>query len=280
MGRTRRRVGGEKARLAQSLGRGLHILEAFTREAPELGVTELGLRLGLAKSTVHRLLATLQARGYVRKNPRSGKYRLGTRAWEVGCIAAGQLGHREAGRASLERLAREAAETAHLAILDGAEVVYLDRVEGTVPAHAEAPLGGRVPAHAVSAGRALLAFLDPEALRKVLARGVRRFTPATIADEVKLREELEAIRGTGYAVAVGEWRAEVGSISAPVRDGSGEATLAVGVGAATTALLPERIEALAALVRAAAGRLSRELGFHGDVPAGAGPDSAGSAARG
>ncbi|MGH7363653.1 MAG: helix-turn-helix domain-containing protein, partial [Candidatus Methylomirabilales bacterium] len=89
MDRSRGRVRGETARLAQSLGRGLDILEAFIRERPELGVTELGVRLGLAKSTVHRLLATLRVRGYVRKNPRSGKYRLGIRPWEVGRVAAG-----------------------------------------------------------------------------------------------------------------------------------------------------------------------------------------------
>ena len=171
MDRSRRRVRGGTERLAQSLGRGLGILEAFTRERPELGVTELGVRLGLAKSTVHRLLATLQARGYVRTNPRSGKYYLGIRLWEVGCIAAGRMGYREVSRPALESLARKTAETTHLAILDGTKVVYLDRVDGTPPIHAEAPVGGRAPAHTVSAGRALLAFLDPETLRKVLARG-------------------------------------------------------------------------------------------------------------
>ena len=276
---SRRRVRGGTERLAQSLGRGLGILEAFTRERPELGVTELGVRLGLAKSTVHRLLATLQARGYVRKNPRSGKYHLGIRPWEVGCIAAGQLGYREVSRPALEDLAREAGETAHLAILDGSEVVYLDRVDGSPPIHAEAPVGGRVPGHAVSAGRALLAFLDPETLRKVLARGLRRFTLATVADEVKLREDLTAVRVNGYAVTLGEWRAEVSGISAPVRDSSGEAVLAIGVSVATRQLLPGRIEALAPLVRETAGRLSRELGFSGDAPVPTGPVSAGAPAR-
>lgn len=279
MDRSRRRVQGETARLAQSLGRGLDILEAFTRERPELGVTELAVHLGLAKSTVHRLLATLRVRGYVRKNPRSGKYRLGIRPWEVGRIAAGQLGYPEASRPSLERLAREAAGTAHLAILDGSEVVYLARIDGTPPVHADAPVGGRVPAHAVSAGRALLAFLDPETLRKVLARGLRRFTPATVADEVKLREELEAVRLTGYAATVGEWRAEVSGISAPVRDASGEAVAAIGLAVATTELPPGRIETLVPLVKEAARQISRELGFPGDVPVAAGPDSAGSAPR-
>lgn len=279
MDRSRGRVRDETARLAQSLGRGLDILEAFTRERPELGVTELGVRLGLAKSTVHRLLATLRVRGYVRKNPRSGKYRLGIRPWEVGRIAAGQFGYPEASRPSLERLAREAAGTAHLAILDGSEVVYLDRVDGTPPVHADAPVGGRVPAHAVSTGRALLAFLDPETLRKVVARGLRRFTPATVADEVKLREELEAVRVTGYAVTVGEWRAEVGGISAPVQDESGEVVAAIGLTVAATELLPGTIETLVPLVKETARQISRELGFPGDVPVGAGPGSAGGVAR-
>jgi DNA-binding IclR family transcriptional regulator len=252
----------DKKRSSQSLDRSLDILECFGPREPELGLGELARRVGLPKSTTHRFLATLVRRGYaVQAAP--GRYRAGIRLWELGCVAVAQVGLREAARPTMEWLARETQETIHLAVLDGHEIVYIDKIESTQPVQAYSRIGGRMPAFCVATGKAMLAHQPPECLADLVRRGLARYTPRTITDPDRLRKVLQRARRDGYAVNQGEYRVDVGGVAAPLKDHLDRVVGAVGVTAPLSRLPRARVKALVPLVARAAAEISGRLGYPG-----------------
>ncbi|MET9382398.1 IclR family transcriptional regulator [Streptomyces sp. NPDC002928] len=176
----------------------LLVLGAFRADEPSVGVTELGLRTGLPKSTAHRMLGVLLDAGYVTRD--RDRYRLALRAFEVGARVhfGAPTNLREVARCHLDLLLGATNETIHLAVLDGSDVVYLDKRDGQRQRPLPTTVGGRVPAHATGVGKALLAFAEPELVTAVVTEVVRckirpRLAPA------QLRRELEDARRLGYA---------------------------------------------------------------------------------
>lgn len=247
---------------ALSLGKALDLLEAFTPENRTLGIAELSRTVGIPKSTAHRLLSTLKDRGYVRQDEPSRKYRLGIKAWELGCMAVANVGVLEAARPHLERLASRSGEIVHLAILDGDEVVYVDKVESNQQAvRAYSHVGGRASAYCVATGKAILANQSAGFLEKFLRRNFKAYTSKTLADPKQLRADLERTRRRGYAVNVGEWRIDVGGVAAPIWRHTNDVVAAVSVTAPVIRLTRQRVEQLVPLVVEAARQISRDLGF-------------------
>jgi DNA-binding IclR family transcriptional regulator len=240
----------------QSLERALSILVVLGRHEEPLGVTRLGNELQLAKSTVHRLLATLEPSGFVTRTPQ-GRYGLGLRLFELGCVAVRNLGLREAARPVMQRLALQTAETVNLAVWDHAEAVFIEKVEGCAPARLLARIGGRAPAHASSCGLVLLAHQRPEVQERA-CRSLRRFTDKTITDVQELRRRLEEIRRQGYAFSTGAWHPEGAALAAPVRSRGGEVVGSLAV-AAPPQRLARRVAEVSRLVRAAAEEISRAV---------------------
>jgi IclR family acetate operon transcriptional repressor len=250
----------------QAIERAVAILNAFTPEAPELGVTELAERLELHKSTVHRFLVNLEAAGLVERNPRTARYRLGLRIFELGGLVLQQMNLWDEALPFLEGLVRDSGETGHLAVLDGGEAIYIEKVEARRALRIPSAMGRGYPAHATSLGKVLLANLPPAAADEVLAeRGLARYTPNTITDPDGLRDELARIRDAGYAVDNEEYDEGLRCIGAPIHDHTGQVVAALGIGGPVTRVTPARVEPLAELVRAAAKGLSRRLGAHQSV---------------
>lgn len=247
----------------QAIERAVAILNAFSSEDPELGVTELADRLGLHKSTVHRFMVNLEAAGLVERNPRSGRYRLGLRIFELGSLVMQGMNLWDEALPFLEGLVRDTGETGHLAVLDGGEAVYIERVEARRALRVPSAIGRGYPAHATNLGKVLLADLPRERVEAIVAeRGLAAFTAQTITDPQRLAAELEYIRARGYAVDNEEYDEGLRCIGAPVRDHSGRAVAALGIGGPVTRITPARVDALAELVMAAAEGLSRRLGAH------------------
>jgi len=255
-------VGGQ---VFSSLQKALNVLEAFSVKTPELGITELAEALRMPKSTVHRILAALEGRGYVRQNPLTGKYRLGVKLWELGSVVVNSLGLREAARPYLEELARRTGETINLTVLDGEESLYIDEIQSTHPVRAHSYVGIRAPAHCVATGKAMLAHL-PAALDQLLAKGLARFTRHTLVDPLELQRELKEVRERGYAVNREEWRAGVCAVAAPIWDHSQRVVAAIGVSGPASRLTRERLRTLGPLAAEIAAKLSRELGSPGSGP--------------
>lgn len=247
----------------QAIERAVAILNVFSMDTPELGVTEIAERVGLHKSTVHRFMVNLEAAGFVERNARTGRYRLGLHIFELGGLVMQQMNLWDEALPFLESLVRDTGETGHLAVLDGGEAIYIERVEARRALRVPSAIGRGYPAHATNLGKVLLADLPPERVSEIIAeRGLAAFTPNTITDPDELFAELERIRERGYAVDDEEYDEGLRCIGAGVRDHSGHVVSALGIGGPVTRVTPERVDELAELVMAAARGLSRRLGAH------------------
>lgn len=243
-----------------SLHRALTVLEAFSLETPELGITEVSEAVGLPKSTVHRILSALEQRAYVRKNRRTGKYRLGTKLWELGTIVVNTLNLRDTARPYLEELARLTGETINLTVLDDADSLYIDEIQSAHSLRAHSYVGVRPPVHCVATGKAMLAH-SPAALERRLELGLTRFTDETLVERAELERELKTVRELGYAVNLEEWRPGVRAAAAPVWDHTNHVVAALGVSGPATRLTRERLRELGPLVSQRAASLSHDLGY-------------------
>ena len=247
----------------QAIERAVSILNAFSPADPELGVTELAERLGLHKSTVHRFMVNLDAAGLVERNPRTGRYRLGLRIFELGGLVMQQMNLWDEALPFLEGLVHDTGETGHLAVLDGGEAIYIERVEARRALRVPSAIGRGYPAHATNLGKVLLADLPRERVEEIVAeRGLAAYTPHTITGLEELEAELERIRVLGYAIDNEEYDEGLRCIGAPVRDHSGHVVAALGIGGPVTRITPDRVDELAELVMTAARGLSRRLGAH------------------
>ena len=227
------------------------VIAAFSYGEPVLGVSELARRLGLGKSTVHRILATLQADGYVERTP-DERYRLSIKMYEIGLQVAASSELRQLVHPALERLRNESGETAHLAVLSGTDVVYLDRLESPHMIRLLTQVGRRRAAHATSSGKVLLAFGAPADLERVLAGGLPRLGPRTITTPAMLERALAEVQARGYAVSVEESARGVSSVAAPIYDGGGECVAAMSVAGPITRMPVDQLDHFAWLVVAAA----------------------------
>lgn len=213
----------------QSLGSALDILECFSRAGPELGVSELSALVGVSKGAVHKVLANLADRGYIIRNEKTSKYRLGLRLWELGMVAVRDLQLRDVAAPQMHELTSATGESTHLAVYDAGEVVYVDKIASDHAVQAYTRVGGRAPAYCVATGKALLAEQRPAELERLIESGVKRFTDLTLTEPDALREDLEASRLRGYALNRGEWRADVVGVAAPVFGPAGTVLGAVGI---------------------------------------------------
>ena len=235
------------------------LLKEFSRSDRELGVSELARRLGLSTSSTHRLLATLAAERLVERSPRG--YRLGLALHDIGAVA-GDLDLHEAALPVMATLRASTGETVQLAVLDGCESVYVDRLESPHTVRIFSRVGTRLPAPATSTGKTLLAALSPAELDARLAawRPVRT-TPYSIVDEGVLRARLGEIAARGWAENREESRVGVVSVGAPVRDRSGAVIAALSVAAPTDRAGPAPLRRIRVAVVEAAAVVSRRLGY-------------------
>jgi IclR family transcriptional regulator, pca regulon regulatory protein len=263
--RTSRR--GNDLRYSQSLEAGLGVLAGFTAERPARGVNELGDELGLRHSTSHRYLVTLLALGYLEQSG-DRKYRLAAQAGNVGINALAVLPVGRASRGLLERLRDETRRTVSLGVLQGTEVLYVERVRGFGAGQREIDLGilglragWRLPAHRTSLGKLLLAYLpEPQRKERVRQLELRRGAPNAITTKAKLAEELERIRERGLALSDRELVEQLVSIAAPVRDAEGAVVAALALETHTAATTSgQMISQLAAALESTAARLSEHL---------------------
>ncbi len=256
-------------RYSQSLERGLAILGCFTSEHPVLGIADIADELGMSRSTTHRYVTTLLALGYLEQG-RSRKYRLGLRVTDLGMSALNSTGLRENVHPFLEELRERTGYTIGLAVLDGTEILYVDRARSWRRAERETDLGlhpgSRIPAYCTAMGKVLLAHLPDEVQRELIAQlKLERNSPSTITSKQALRAELEQIREDGYAVNDQELRPGLQAIAVPVRDESREAVAAVGIATSPEAIsVAELTDALGPHLISTAARISSRLGYRRD----------------
>ena len=237
------------------------LLKEFSRTDRELGVSELARRLDLATSTVHRLLATLADERLLERGRTPGRYRLGLAVFDLGAAVGPNLDLHEAAMPVMATLRASTGETVQLAVLDGLESVYIDRLESPHTVRIFSRVGTRLPATTTSTGKVLLAALPADELDARLA-GWRpsRITPRTIVDARVLRTRLREIAERGWAENNEESRVGVVSVGAPVHDADGSVIAALSVAAPTDRAAPDALRRIRSGVIDAAGVVSRRIG--------------------
>jgi IclR family KDG regulon transcriptional repressor len=255
----------EKANYAiQSVSHALDILESFTRDEDELGVTVLSKRLGLHKNNVFRLLATLEHRGYIEQNALSENYRLGPKTLQLGAIFIDQRECRRKARPILEGLTAASGETTVVAMLRGNKVVYMDTVESPRTVRAVSRIGAMLPAHCTSVGKVQLAALPASEIERLYPE--MELSPLTDTS-IKMRDdllvELKKVAEKGYALESEEAELDVRSIAVPVRDLSRAVIGAAAIVAPLHRLTDERLEkdSLISLVQEAGKSISAKMGY-------------------
>ncbi|MFY9779281.1 MAG: IclR family transcriptional regulator [Candidatus Baltobacteraceae bacterium] len=258
--RERRTTGSGRPKV-QSVDRTLDVLESLASRRGATGISELAQLVGLHVSTVHRLLATLVDRGYVRQDPESSRYHLGSRIFMLASAADVHLDLRLVARPYLERLMRNSGETANLVTMSEREVVYLDQVASMHLVKMFTPPGMRAPLYCTGTGKLLLAYKPAAFVESVLSAPMKRFTAKTIVSRTALESELSAIRKNGFAVDDEEMEEGVRCLAVPIFDRRRQCVGALSVSGPATRLTPERVHKLASTARAVADELSRQLGF-------------------
>ena len=249
-----------------SVANAARVLKAFTSAEREWGVSDLARRLGIAKSTAHRLLATLTDEALLEQDAQTGRYRLGLAMFDL-AAAAQSMDLHEAVLSPMTELRNRTGETVQVAVLDGRDVVYVERLDSPNTVKVFSEIGRRNSAHSTGCGKALLAFSAPDVLDRLL-RGwdLHRHTDQTITDTAHLRAELAESRRRGWAVNRGESEASVMSVAAPIRDLSGRAVAAISVAGPVERLGQNELRYAHATVEVAA-IISRRLGYRGAIGA-------------
>jgi DNA-binding IclR family transcriptional regulator len=255
-------VAGAERSTVQSVERSLDLLELLVNAAGDMGVRELSEATELPVGTVHRLLAVLQARGYVRQDPASRRYTVGFSAMDLASKIASRGGLRLRAQPLLRRLADDLGETALLAVYDDRAAVVIASESPARAVRFLAEGGSRLPLHATAAGKVVLTYITTEK-REALVRQLELVphTPATVVDPDRVLGGWRAIRTQGYALDDGEYEEGVRSIASPVRDFTTHPIAAIGIAGPTSRLPDERLPHTIESVKAAAAALSEALGY-------------------
>jgi DNA-binding IclR family transcriptional regulator len=256
-----------KQKRLSSVATAIQLLKSFSEEQVDIGISALSRRLGIAKSTVHRLAATLVSEGLLEQDAETEKYRLGIALFRLGALVRHRMDVSNQARPYLYELREKTNETVHLAILDGTEIMYVYNLESTQAIRMRSDIGVRKPAYCTAEGQAILAFKPPEIVDRVIAQGLVPRTPQTITDPVKLQKALSGVRQRGCAIEDEESEIGMRGISAPIRNDAGEVVASVGIAGPVTRLSKKAIAAFIPHVIETADLVSRRLGYR--PPAGA-----------
>jgi IclR family acetate operon transcriptional repressor len=242
-----------------SVNRAISILQVLARRGPT-AVTELATELGIHKSTIFRLLSTLEARGLVDQNTDRGRYQLGYGVVQLAAGATRNLDLSVVSRRICEALAEEVGETVDIAINDDQTVLSIDQVIGSAAMTTVNWVGRRTPIHATAAGKVFLAHMTPDDRDDCLSATLERFTENTITSRRELEKQLETVRAQGYGFTLEEYEVGLAAVAAPIRDLDGKVVAAVSVSGPNFRINTTTIPGLAEHVMAAAAEISQRNG--------------------
>lgn len=240
--------------VVQSLDRALSLLDLVSFSDRELSLGEIAARSGLAKSTAHRLLRTLELRGFVARNPTNGGYRPGLKNFRG--FHGGPLVHR-----ALSDLAERSGETANLGALVGFMVLYVDRADSPQALRWQLGVGERVPAHCSGLGKAILANVSADALERLLPARLESLTQNTITDRRAFLEDLRVTRRRGYALDDEEFMEGVRCVAMPIMGPGNEAVAAVSISGPAFRITEDVIRSETVSLREATASIGQQLGF-------------------
>lgn len=252
-----------KGKVINSIDRAFQILELFSLQKPEWGISEISRELNLYKSCVHNTLFTLLQRGFVTKNPVNDKYRLSIKFFELGSIVLENIDLRKIAHPYMEQLSREFNETVHLGILSEGEVVSIEQEKSNQTLQPQIYIGKRAPLHCTGVGKAILAFLKTEEIDQIIQeKGLKKYTDNTITDILQLKEELKKIRQFGYAVDNMEHESGIRCIAAPIKDYQGNVIASMSLSGPAFRIEEDQIPFIKERVIYYCQLISQAMGYH------------------
>jgi IclR family KDG regulon transcriptional repressor len=248
----------------QVIDRALDILELLAIEKEGLGVTEIGNRLSLHKSTVHRILAAMAERGYIEKGPTNCSYKIGLKLVELSSVYLSNVELKTEARPYLWELASRLNMATHLAILDGTDAIYIEKVDLASSMRLYSQIGRRIPVYCSALGKSLLSDLPEKKLKEIVAKIVfKRLTTNTITAAGTLLKEVLAVRSKGWSVDDEEHDEGIRCLAAPIFDYRGKVIAALSVSGLTSVLPSSKDVEIGALVSNAALKISERMGYKG-----------------
>ena len=243
-----------------SFGKGLRVIEVLASSEQPLTLTQLAEQTGLIKSHCHKFLRTLIERHYAEQVHDRGPYRLTFKLWELGVSVLARADLVAAARQPMRDLTAATGETSTIAVCEGADAIYIYKVEGTQEVRTSAEVGRHRPVYCVAAGKAILAFQPMQIVDAATGR-MKRHTARTIVTKTAMLEELAAVRKRGYAVNWGEWVDSVRGIAAPIFGIDGHVVAALNLSIPAERLDKKAAQRLGPAVVECAARISRSLGY-------------------
>jgi len=252
--------------IIQSVDRAVTILEALAENRNGCGITELSHSTGLHKSTIHRLLGTLMRRGYVEKDMETDNYKLGIRLLLLGSSILDRMDLRNIARPYIQELSNKTKEVVHIAILDGDEAVYIDKVESLDHSiRMFSQVGKRAPLHCTAVGKVLLSALEDDEVDRILInKGMTRFTKSTITNIQQMKEELLKIRKQGYGFDEMEHEEGMRCVAAPIYDRKGKVIASISISGPIIYVTHFRMPELTDYILKTAKEISYQLGYIGN----------------
>lgn len=247
----------------QSVTRAFQILESL-KERPSMGVTQLSKELGLHKSTVYHLLATLVSLGYIEQDEKRGKYSMSLKVFELGSVVVNRMELKKEALPFIKELSQMTQETVNLVTLAGHEVIYIEKIESQDAIRINTQVGRKVGLYCSAVGKVILAYLPEERRETILSQiEFEPITPHTILSQDELLKELKEIRERGYGLDNEEIFVGIKCIAAPIFDQSREVSAAISLTGPLHRINEKKEERLGALVMEVASKISRRLGYRG-----------------
>ena len=243
----------------KSLYKALKLLDYFDPAHPERGISELAGQSGLLKSSVHNIMSTFQKCGFIEKNTKTGKYRLGLKILVLSNVLSQTDDLRQIVKPYMDKLAQETRETVFLATPYEGEIVYVETAFPRENVSARSVKGVVAPMYCTSIGKAIMAFEPEERIREIIEKGLAPFTPNTITDPGRFREELERTRERGYAIDDMEHEYGIKCVGVPIRNSGGAVVAAISLTGPSLRFTGDKIVEYAARLEAAAQEIGRRI---------------------
>jgi len=245
----------------RSVDRALDILLCFTREEPARSLTQIAETIHMSKTTVHRLLATLENKRFITRDNDTSLYRLGLRFIEMASLVLQDVNLHRWAEPYLQRLAKEYGETVDLSILDGAHVIYLEVIESPQRVKLAAAVGQRLPAYYTASGKALLAYLPEERVKKIIGDNLAEASGRDQASVEGMMEDLRKTVERGYAISEQEYEEEINAVAAPIFDKDRNPIASIAIVGPSYRLSKDRLPALGEALRQMTQTISSEIGL-------------------
>jgi IclR family transcriptional regulator, KDG regulon repressor len=247
----------------KGLARAVTLLDCFRPEQPEWGVSEIARHLHMSRSTAGRLLQSLQALGVLSQHTATRRYMMGSKVLTWSSAYMSQMDVASAARAALAELQRATSETVSIYVREGIERICIERIESAEPVRVVVRRGERMPLHAGSAGKALLAFAPDEIVREVLSKPLEQITSNTIVGHRQLLKELDSVRNCGYAISHAERFEDAIGLGAPIFDATGNVVAALNVAGPLSRLTDTQVAKYIPVILQLAAQVSQALGHRG-----------------